>query len=135
MAVHQIDSINKYHTYLRRTPAETSILFKYLLIGVTSFFRDAEAFGVLKAKVILELINKKKSEIPLRIWVAGCAKGEEAYSIAILFPEVMNKLKKQVNIQIFASDIDNEALDFARMAIYPDSIAADLSSELEMENL
>lgn len=129
MAVHQIDSIEKYDTYLKKTPSEIEILFKDLLIGVTNFFRDAEAFGVLKAKVIPELIKNKKSEIPLRIWVAGCATGEEAYSIAILFAEVMDKLKKQINIQIFASDIDNEALDFARMAVYPDSIAADVSSE------
>jgi two-component system CheB/CheR fusion protein len=129
MAVHQIDSIEKYDTYLHRNPAEISILFKDLLIGVTSFFRDAEAFGVLKAKAISELIKNKNPKIPLRIWVAGCATGEEAYSIAILCAEVMDKLKKQVNIQIFASDIDNEALDFARMAIYPDSIAADVSSE------
>jgi two-component system CheB/CheR fusion protein len=129
MAVHQIDSIEKYDTYLHRTPAEISILFKDLLIGVTSFFRDAEAFEVLKAKVIPGLIKNKNPESPLRIWVAGCATGEEAYSIAILFAEVMDKLKKQVNIQIFASDIDNEALDVARMAVYPDSIAADVSSE------
>jgi len=129
MAVHQIDSIEKYDTYLHRTPAEISILFKDLLIGVTSFFRDAEAFEVLIAKVIPELIKNKNPKISLRIWVAGCATGEEAYSIAILFAEVMDKLKKQINIQIFASDINNEALDFARMAVYPDSIAADVSSE------
>ena len=129
MALHQIDSIEKYHSYLDRTPAEIDVLFKDLLIGVTSFFRDIEAFELLKAKVIPELIKNKKSEIPLRIWVAGCATGEEAYSIAILFAEVMDKLKKQSIIQIFASDIDNEALDFARMAVYPDSIAANVSSE------
>jgi len=129
MAVHQIDSIEQYATYLKITPSEIEILFKDLLIGVTNFFRDAEAFEVLKAKVIPELIKNKKPEIPLRVWVAGCATGEEAYSIAILFAEVMDKLKKQINIQIFASDIDNEALDFARMAVYPDSIAADISSK------
>ncbi len=128
MAVHQIDSIEKYDTYLHRTPAEISILFKDLLIGVTSFFRDAKAFEVLKAKVIPELIKNKNPKFPLRIWVAGCATGEEAYSIAILFVEVMDKLKKQINIQIFSSDIDNEALDVARAAVYPDSIAADVSS-------
>jgi len=128
MAVHQIDSIEKYDSYLHRTPAEISFLFKDLLIGVTSFFRDAEAFGALKAKVIPDLIKNKNPNIPLRIWVAGCATGEEAYSMAILFAEVMDKLKKQINIQIFASDINKEALDFARMAVYPDSISADVSS-------
>ena len=129
LAVHQIDSIEKYDTYLEKTSSEIEILFKDLLIGVTSFFRDAEAFRVLKAKVIPELIKNKNIEIPLRIWVAGCATGEEAYSIAILFAEEMDKPKNQINIQIFASDIDNEALEVARMAIYPDSIAADVSSE------
>jgi two-component system CheB/CheR fusion protein len=128
MAVHQLDNIEKYATYLKRTSAEIETLFKDLLIGVTNFFRDAEAFEVLKTKVIPELIKKKHPEIPLRIWIAGCATGEEAYSIAMLFAEVLDKLKKQINIQIFASDIDNEALDFARMAVYPDSIAADVSS-------
>jgi two-component system CheB/CheR fusion protein len=129
MAVHQLDNIEKYATYLKRTSAEIETLFKDLLIGVTSFFRDAEAFEVLKTKVIPELIKNKHPEIPLRIWIAGCATGEEAYSIAMLFSEVINKLKKQITIQIFASDIDNEALDFARMAVYPDSIAADVSAQ------
>jgi two-component system CheB/CheR fusion protein len=128
MAVHQLENIEKYETYLKRTVAEIDILFKDLLISVTSFFRDADAFEVLKVKVIPELIKNKYPENPLRIWVAGCATGEEAYSIAIVLAEVMDKLKKQINIQIFASDIDNEALDFARMAVYPDSIAADVSS-------
>ena len=129
MALHQIDTIKEYDTYLNRTPAEIDTLFKDLLIGVTNFFRDADAFEVLKSQVIPELIKNKKPEIPLRIWVAGCATGEEAYSIAILFVEVMDKLKRQINVQIFASDIDNEALDVARMALYPDSIAADVSSQ------
>jgi two-component system CheB/CheR fusion protein len=128
MAVHQLDNIEKYAAYLKGTSAEIETLFKDLLIGVTNFFRDAQAFEVLKTKVIPELINNKNPETPLRIWVAGCATGEEAYSIAMLFAEVTDKLKKQIHIQIFASDIDNDALDFARMAVYPDSIAADVSS-------
>jgi len=129
MAVHQLDNIEKYATYLKRTSAEIEILFKDLLIGVTNFFRDAEAFEVLKTKVIPELIKNKQPEIPLRIWIAGCATGEEPYSIAIILAETMDKLKKQITVQIFASDIDNEALDFARMAVYPDSIAADVSTQ------
>ena len=129
MAVHQLDKIEQYATYLKKKPAEIGILFKDLLIGVTNFFRDADAFEILKSKVIPELIKNKESENPLRIWIAGCATGEEAYSIAILVAEVMDELRKQPNIQIFASDIDNEALDFARMAVYPDSIAADVSSQ------
>ena len=129
MAVHQLDSIDKYVTYLKKAPSETDILFKDMLIGVTNFFRDIEAFEILKTKVIPELIENKEPNNLLRIWVAGCATGEEAYSVAILFIEVADKLKKQINIQVFASDIDNEALDFARMAVYPDSISADVSPE------
>ena len=78
MAVHQLDKIERYATYLQKTPAEIDLLFKDLLIGVTNFFRDAEAFEILKTKVIPELIKNKEPEIPLRIWIAGCATGEEA---------------------------------------------------------
>ena len=129
MAVHQLDRIANYAAHLKKTPDEIDILFKDLLIGVTNFFRDSEAFEVLKSMVIPELLKNGKLENPLRIWVAGCATGEEAFSIAIILAEVMDKLRKHFNIQIFASDIDNEALDVARMAVYPDSIAADVSAE------
>jgi two-component system, chemotaxis family, CheB/CheR fusion protein len=129
MAVHQIDRIEDYTAYLQKTPAEVDLLFKDLLIGVTSFFRDAKAFDALKNKVLPELIKNKTPDKPLRIWVAGCATGEEAYSMAILTAEVMKKQKKHFDIQIFASDINAEALDVARAAVYPVSIAADVSQE------
>jgi two-component system CheB/CheR fusion protein len=129
IAVHQLDGIENYAAYLKKKPAEIDILFKDLLIGVTNFFRDAQAFEELEQKVIPELIQKKGPENPLRIWTAGCATGEEAYSIAILLAEMMGNLKKQINIQIFASDINNEALELARQAVYPDSIAADISAQ------
>ena len=105
------------------------ILFKDLLIGVTNFFRDSQAFEVLNKKVIPQLINNRGNDAPLRIWVTGCATGEEAYSLAILFAEALSEHRKQIGIQIFASDIDIEAIEFARAAIYPDSIAADVSPE------
>jgi two-component system CheB/CheR fusion protein len=129
MAVHQLDRIERYDTYLKKNPVEIDILFKDLLIGVTNFFRDAKAFEVLKNKVIPELIKNRDPENPLRIWVAGCATGEEAFTIAMLLAEAMDDLRKQFNTQIFASDIDNDALDFARLAVYPDSIAADVSAQ------
>jgi two-component system CheB/CheR fusion protein len=129
MAVHQLERLETYRTYLEKTPAEVDILFKDLLIGVTSFFRDSQAFAVLSKKVIPQLINDWGNDAPLRIWITGCATGEEAYSLAILFAEALSEHRKQLNIQIFASDIDIEAIEFARAATYPASIAADVSPE------
>ena len=90
LAVHQLDRLETYMAYLEKTPAEIDILFKDLLIGVTSFFRDSQAFDVLKDEVIPSLIKNQGNDAPLRIWVAGCATGEEAYSLAILFAEALS---------------------------------------------
>jgi len=127
MAVHQIDDITNYLRYLQKNPAEVGILDKDLYIRVTNFFRDPEAFDALNQKVILELLKGKQPETSLRIWVPGCASGEEAYSIAIMFTEAMEMLKKHFDIQIFATDIDAESIERARGAAYPESIAADVS--------
>jgi two-component system CheB/CheR fusion protein len=129
MALHQLNSLETYRAYLEKTPTEVDILFKDLLIGVTNFFRDNQAFEILNKNVIPQLINNQGNDAPLRIWVAGCATGEEAYSLAILFAEALSEHKKQLSIQIFASDIDIEAIEFARAATYPASIAADVSLE------
>jgi two-component system CheB/CheR fusion protein len=129
MAVHQIDRIEHYVRYLQQTPVEVETLFKDMLITVTNFFRDPEAFDVLKEKVLPGLLEHKQPETPVRVWVPGCATGEEAYSIAMLLVETMERLKKRFNIQIFATDIDAEAIEHARMAVYPESIAADVSQE------
>jgi two-component system CheB/CheR fusion protein len=129
MAVHQIDRISNYVKYLQATPAEVEILFKDMLIGVTNFFRDPDAFKVLEEKVLPALLKNRKPDSTLRIWTVGCSTGEEAYSLAILFSEVMDMLKQHLNIQVFASDIDPQAIDHARTGIYPDSIAADVSQE------
>ena len=129
MAVHQLDKIEKYFAYVSSSPEEVENLFKDLLIGVTGFFRDPQAFDVIKTKVIPYLMEKKDADAPLRIWVAGCATGEEAYSLAIILLEVMDGLNKQPAIQIFSSDIDNDSLEFARLGVYPESIAADVSAD------
>jgi len=129
MAVHQIDNISDYEKYISNTPVEIEILFKDILIGVTNFFRNAEAFKFLRLKAVPELLESRDNNSQLRIWVVGCSTGEEAYSIAILFLEAMNKLKKHLNIQIYATDIDPQAIDYARAGIYPESIAADLSKK------
>ncbi len=129
MAVHQIDDITDYLRYLQKNPAEVGVLDKDLYIRVTNFFRDPEAFDALNQKVILDLLKGKQAETSLRIWVPGCASGEEAYSIAIMFTEAMEMLKKHFDIQIFATDIDAESIERARGAAYPESIAADVSDE------
>jgi len=129
MAVHQINTIADYVLYLQKNSTEVDTLFKDLLIGVTNFFRDTEAFDVLKHKVIPEFLKTKSPDTPIRIWAVGCSTGEEAYSMAIVFNEVMESQKRHFTIQIFATDIDAQSIDFARTGIYPDSIAADISQD------
>jgi len=129
MAVHKIEGIADYFRYLQQTPAEIQTLFKDLVICVTSFFRDPEAFQALAAKVIPDILADKTQDKPVRVWVPGCGTGEEALSIGILFDEAMERLGKHFNMQIFATDIDAEAIDKARQGEYPESIAADVSPQ------
>jgi len=129
MAVHQINKISEYVTYLQKSSSEIKMLFKDLLITVTNFFRDTKAFKSLNESVIVPLVNSRANESVIRVWVPGCATGEEAYSIAILFSEAVKHLKKHLAIQIFATDIDSQAIEYARQGLYPDSIAADVSPE------
>ncbi|MEO5657966.1 MAG: chemotaxis protein CheB [Nitrospiria bacterium] len=130
MAVHQLEHIDDYIRYLRDTKPEIDALFKDLLIGVTSFFRDPEAFETLREQVVRPLVARQSAETPIRVWVAGCSTGEEAYSLAMLLrEEIVDTSTKNLKIQIFATDIDRHALDIAREGIYPDSIAADVSPQ------
>jgi len=129
MAVHQIERIEDYIRYLQQKSVEVETLSKDMLIMVTNFFRDPEAFEVLKEKVIQALLKNKESDSPVRVWVPGCGTGEEAYSIAMLLAEGMDKLKKHFSVQIFGTDLDAEAIEYARGGIYPEAIAADVSAE------
>lgn len=129
MAVHQITDLNGYVRFLQQTPVEVEALFRDLLIGVTNFFRDPEAFAALENEAIPRLFADKAIGTAIRIWICGCSTGEEAYSIAILLQEQMEQLKKNFLLQIFATDIDNRAIDQARSGLYPASIAADISPE------
>ncbi|MBD3182938.1 PAS domain-containing protein [Candidatus Poribacteria bacterium] len=129
MTVHQIMDQKVYVRFLQENPEELEVLFKELLIGVTHFFRDPEAFDVLKEKAIPDIFKGKSRDNTIKIWVPGCSTGEEAYSIAILVQEHMNKIKKNFEVQVFATDIDNEAIENARLGIYPDSIAGDITPE------
>lgn len=127
MAIHQIAEFDVYIKYLKSNAPEIKMLFKDLIITVTNFFRDPEAFYALKEKVVKEIVRKKQINSPIRIWVAGCATGEEAYSLTILFEEAMEELEKRHEMQVFATDIDEESVEIARYGRYPDSISADVS--------
>jgi len=129
MAIHQIAELPDYIRYLEKTPLEAETLFRELLIGVTGFFRDPEAFDILKETILPKFLETKLPDATLRIWIVGCSTGEEAYSLGILLSEVMNALKKQFNFQIFASDIDPRAIETARLGVYPESIVSDVSEE------
>ena len=129
MAVHQIERLSEYVRHLQQTPAEVEALFRDLLIGVTNFFRDPEAFAALKEQVIPRLCADKDAGAAIRVWVPGCSTGEEAYSIAILLQEHMELLKQSFKVQVFATDIDRQAIEQARTGVYPASIAADISPE------
>jgi len=129
MAVHQIDSMEGYVKYLQQTPIELEALFRDMLIGVTSFFRDPEAFAALEKLAIPKLFEGKNANDAVRVWSVGCSTGEEAYSIAILLHERMEILKQTYKVQVFATDIDSRAITTARLGLYPASIAADVSAE------
>ena len=129
MAVHQIETMDGYVTYAQRTPAEVEALFRDLLIGVTHFFRDPEVFQALEEQVIPKLFAGKPAGGAIRVWSPGCATGEEAYSIAILLAERLEALKQSFTVQVFATDIDSQAIATARGGLYPASIAVDLAPE------
>ncbi|MEI6287497.1 MAG: chemotaxis protein CheB [Bacillota bacterium] len=129
MAVHMIAAIDEYAKYVQQTPAEAEALFYDLLIGVTSFFRDPDAFIALEKRILPVLFNDNTAGSLIRIWSAGCSTGEEAYSLAILLQEQMDMLKKNYKFQIFATDIDSRAIAVARSGQYPASIATDITPE------
>ncbi len=129
MAVHQIADLGGYVRFLQQTPVEVEALFRDLLIGVTSFFRDPEAFAAFETNVVPRLFTGKPVGAAIRVWTCGCSTGEEAYSIAILLQEQMDKLKKSYKLQLFATDIDSRGIDQARSGIYSASVAADVSAE------
>jgi two-component system, chemotaxis family, CheB/CheR fusion protein len=129
MALRQMTHSDDYLRFARENPPEVEALFRDLLIGVTNFFRDPEAFRVLEHKVIPALVAHKAPHDALRVWVCGCSTGEEAYSIAILLYEHMMNTRQVLKVQVFATDIDRHAIEQARSGVYPDSIAANVSEE------
>lgn len=129
MTKHKITSLEAYADYLMANHDEINILTKEFLISVTRFFRDKEAFKVIEEKVIPEIIDNKLQVDTLKLWVVGCATGEEAYSLAILVMEYLTEVKKNLEVKIFASDIDKNALQHASKGLYHENISKDVSEE------
>ena len=128
MGLRHIEDASQYLAFLKDHPDEIAQLHRDLLISVTSFFRDPVAFEDLAENILPDLVKRHPADRPLRAWVVGCATGEEAYSIAMLLIEKLSALRKNLKLQIFTSDIDEEALETARDGRYPDAIEADVSS-------
>jgi two-component system, chemotaxis family, CheB/CheR fusion protein len=129
MALHKILSLGDYLHYIRQVPKELDLLFKDILISVTSFFRDPEAFQALK-RTLPHMIKSKPKGDNIRIWVPGCATGEEAYSIAMLLYEQLGSEVNHYNIQIFGTDLDQDAIMQARKGVYPMATVVDVDKKL-----
>ncbi len=127
LKVNRIDSIDKYYHFLSQSKKEVNLLSRELLIGVTSFFRDTEAFNSLEENVLPKLDFTKET---LRIWSCGCSSGEEVYSLAILVSEEIQRRGLTIEYKIFATDIDEKALEYAGIGIYPENMTLDISPEL-----
>jgi len=131
MGIHQIDKIGNYLGFLRKNPGEVELLFNELLIGVTSFFRDAPVWEMLKESVLPALMDELARGYELRAWLPGCSSGEEAYSLAIIFNESLEKNKnyKNLSLKIFATDLSHDAIEKARLGVFPSTIRNDVSTE------
>ena len=131
MGIHQLGRIAAYVRYLQENPQEVELLFKELLIGVTAFFRDPAAWEQLQEDAIPALLASHPRGRVLRAWSVGCSSGEEAYSLAMVFRESLARVEPKAgfSLQIFATDLDRDAIDKARQGVYPANIAADVSAE------
>lgn len=129
MGLKQISDWQDYLVYLRAHPEEVEALYSDVLIGVTRFFRDPEEWKFLEQQVVPELLASHDADTPVRVWSAGCATGEEAYSLAMVFLEHIERMGSRLKLQVFASDVSHEALAFARRGLYPADIEKDVSPE------
>ncbi|HCS54621.1 MAG TPA: chemotaxis protein CheR [Planctomycetaceae bacterium] len=129
LLMHQITDLDEYVTRLRDDSSELNSLYKDLLIGVTKFFRDPEAFDLIDQNVLPEILANHREQDELRVWVAGCATGEEAYSLAILIREHMEEMAKPLDVKIFATDVHPTSLETASVGIYSEESLSEVSSE------
>jgi len=129
MSLRHLTRLNDYLAILRQDGDEVQALIKDLLISVTHFFRDPDAWKVLQEQVIRPLVKQKSTEEPIRVWVAGCATGEEAYSVAMLLLDEISAARKECPVQVFASDVNRDAITIARLGVFPESISADVAPQ------
>ena len=129
MFLRKIENLQGYLQYLRKNPEEIEALFNDVLINVTGFFRDPDAFEILRKQAFPQILKNRESNNSIRIWVPGCSTGEEAYSLAIVLLEYMGDNASNAQIQIFATDVSDSIIQKARAGIYPESIAMDITSE------
>ena len=129
MALHHIASLDGYRQFLQDNPPELEELYQEILIRVTSFFRDSEVYDTLTREVFPTLVNHRNPDLPIRVWVAGCSTGEEAYSIAICLLEYLENVSDNPAIQIFATDVNDTAIDLARTGWYSEAQVVDVSPE------
>lgn len=131
MGIAQLQTMKEYLSYLQQSPEEANHLYRDLLIGVTKFFRDTEAFDVLTSKHVPDVFERNRDARQVRVWCAGCATGEEAYSLAILMREEMHRRSDRTyDVKVFATDIDRSAIEVASAGTYPASIAAEIPERL-----
>ena len=128
LSINQVSNIEDYVNILLSSPVESRILYKELLIGVTRFFRDTDAFELLRKKVVPEVFKNKNDKDTIRVWSVGCSTGEEAYSLAIIFQEYMEENGIEKDVKIFATDIDRDAIDYAGAGIYPENLVNDVDT-------
>lgn len=129
MNVHRIEEPAAYLRYVKQHPQELDLLLQELLISVTRFFRDPEAFQVLAEQAVPELLEGREEDEPVRVWVPGCATGEEAYSVAIVLDEQLRKRDALHQVQVFGTDLDRAAIEVARAGVYPKGIEADVPKD------
>src|SRR5262249_12412155 len=128
MAMHKVQSVDHYLKYLQENPPEVGQLYQDILIHLTRFFREPESFDVLVHEIYPALVESRQPDAPLRVWVPACSTGEEAYSVAISLMEFLTD-REHFPVQIFATDVSEIAIEQARAAVYPPSIADDVSQE------
>jgi two-component system CheB/CheR fusion protein len=129
LGINQIEDYEQYLDFMKHAPKEVNILYKDLLIGVTQFFRDSDAFDIIEEVLLPGILKNKNRDDAIRVWSVGCSTGEEAYSIAMLISEYIEKNDEDFDIKIFATDIDRQHIEIAGLGNYPESIVTDVSPE------
>jgi len=129
LVINQLDTLDQYYSLIKSNPREIHLLYRELLIGVTSFFRDPQVFQYLEESLFPEILNSER-DTDFRVWVAGCSTGEEAYTLAMIIREFLDKAKQRIPVKIFATDVDSDAINKAGTGLYPEGIVADLPPEI-----